>query len=254
MFYGAGASATGVADLIVAAAQRDGLTESDATEHIWLYDSQGLVTSGRTELAAHKRRYAHDHSAINDLATAVRAVKPTALIGLSTRGGAFNEDVLRALSEHNERPIVFALSNPTSKAECTAEQAYRFTDGRAVFACGSPFPPVQLNGKHFEARQANNAYIFPGLGLGTVLCKARRVSDGMFLAAADALASFVTDEDLASGAVLPRLDSIRAVSVAVAAAVIRQAGEEGLTDAGLPVELEKYVEESMYQPEYSSYV
>lgn len=254
MFYGAGASATGVADLIVAAAQRDDLTESDATEHIWLYDSQGLVTSGRTELAAHKRRYAHDHSAINDLATAVRAVKPTALIGLSTRGGAFNEDVLRALSEHNERPIVFALSNPTSKAECTAEQAYRFTDGRAVFACGSPFPPVQLNGKHFEARQANNAYIFPGLGLGTVLCKARRVSDGMFLAAADALASFVTDEDLASGAVLPRLDSIRAVSVAVAAAVIRQAGEEGLTDAGLPVELEKYVEESMYQPEYSSYV
>ena len=254
MFYGAGASAAGVADLIVSASQRDGLSESDATDHIWLFDSQGLVTRGRAELAVHKRRYAHDHTAIDDLASAIRAVKPTALIGLSTRGGAFNEGVLRAMSEHNERPVVFALSNPTSKAECTAEQAYRFTDGRAVFACGSPFPPVLLNGKQFESRQANNAYIFPGLGLGTVLCKARRVSDGMFLAAADALASFVTEEDLASGAVLPRLEAIRTVSVAVAVAVIRQAAEEGLSDAAFPVELEKYVEEAMYQPGYSSYV
>jgi malate dehydrogenase (oxaloacetate-decarboxylating)(NADP+) len=205
-------------------------------------------------VAVHQRRYAHDHAPIDDLATAIRAVKPTALIGLSTKGGAFNEGVLREMSEHNERPIIFALSNPTSKAECTAEQAYRYTDGRTVFASGSPFPSVQLNGKRFESRQANNAYIFPGLGLGTVLCKAQRVSDGMFLAAADALANFVTEEDLEHGAVLPRLDSIRAVSVAVAAAVIRQADEEGLTETGLPVELEQYVEESMYRPEYRSYI
>jgi malate dehydrogenase (oxaloacetate-decarboxylating)(NADP+) len=201
--------------------QREGLPVAEAVSRIWLFDSQGLVTSGRERLAAHKRRYAHEHPPATDLAEAIHALKPTALIGLSTIGGAFKEGVLRAMAEHNERPIVFALSNPTSKAECTAEDAYRHSDGRAVFASGSPFPPVELNGRRLESRQANNAYIFPGLGLGTVLCKARRVSDGMFLAAADALAAFVKEEDLAKGAVLPRLESIRAVSASVAMAVMR---------------------------------
>ena len=254
LFFGAGASAAGVADLIAAAMQREGLPVAEAVSRIWLFDSQGLVTSGRERLAAHKRRYAHEHPPATDLAEAIHALKPTALIGLSTIGGAFKEGVLRAMAEHNERPIVFALSNPTSKAECTAEDAYRHSDGRAVFASGSPFPPVELNGRRLESRQANNAYIFPGLGLGTVLCKARRVSDGMFLAAADALAAFVKEEDLAKGAVLPRLESIRAVSASVAMAVMREAESEGLTDQPLPVELQEFVEQSMYRPEYRSYV
>ena len=254
LFLGAGASAIGVADLIVKAMEREGLSHDDAVARIYLFDSHGLVHGGRNNLTQHKRRYAHGTDGAADFVGAIRDVRPTAIIGLSTRGGAFHEGVLGAMAAINERPIIFALSNPTANAECTAEEAYRNTDGRAVFACGSPFDPVEIDGRTHVPRQANNAYIFPGIGLGAVLARARAISDGMFLAAADALAAIVRDEDLAQGAVLPRLESIRSVSRAVAVAVIRQAKDEGLTGRALPEDLDAFVEAAMYQPEYHSYV
>ena len=254
LFFGAGASATGVADLIAARLARSGLGESGARARIWLFDSKGLVTAARQDLAGHKRPYAHEHAAMRDLVDAVRAVRPTALIGLSTQGQTFTEPVLRAMADVHERPIVFALSNPTSRAECTAEQAYRFTDGRAVFASGSPFDVVDLAGRRFVPRQANNAYIFPGLGLGAVLAGARRVTEDMFLAAADALARGLGTDDLTHGAVLPPLERIRDVSVAVAAAVIRVATDAGLASIEPPDDVEAFVREEMYVPQYRSYV
>jgi malate dehydrogenase (oxaloacetate-decarboxylating)(NADP+) len=254
LFFGAGASATGVASLIVSAMVRNGLSEAQARERCWFVDSKGLVTTGRTDLAAHKRPFAHPHEPVQDLATAVKTLKPTALIGLSTQPQTFTEPILRDLASFNQRPIVFALSNPTSKAECTAEQAYRFTDGRALFASGSPFDPVELNGRLHLPRQANNAYIFPGLGLGVVLSKASRVTDGMFHAAAHAAAHFVSEEDLARGALLPPLEDIRKVSASIAAAVVRLAQTEGLATAPVPDDLDAWVRAGMYEPSYVSYV
>ncbi|NOT09957.1 MAG: NAD-dependent malic enzyme, partial [Gemmatimonadales bacterium] len=168
LFLGAGAAATGIADLAVGALVREGLTEAEARRRCWFVDSKGLVTASRTDLADYKRRYAHDGSGAGSLLEAVRAIRPTALLGLSTQGGAFTPEVLAAMAEINRRPIVFALSNPTSRSECTALAAYRHTEGRAIFASGSPFDPVDLFGRRFVPGQGNNAYIFPGLGLGVL--------------------------------------------------------------------------------------
>jgi malate dehydrogenase (oxaloacetate-decarboxylating)(NADP+) len=252
LFFGAGASATGVADLIVAAMVRDGAAEPEARRRVWLFDSKGLVTAGRGPLEAHKRPYAHEHAAVGGLADAIRAVGADTLIGLSTRGGAFDEPVLRAIAGTAGRPVVFALSNPTANAECTAEQAYRWTAGRAVFASGSPFEPVELDGRRFVPRQCNNAYVFPGVGLGVVASHARRVSDAMFLAAADTLAAAVTDEDRANGSVLPALERIRALSTAVATEVAAIAQREGtarirIDDPAAAVARERY------EPVYATY-
>jgi malate dehydrogenase (oxaloacetate-decarboxylating)(NADP+) len=252
LFFGAGASATGVADLIVAGMVRDGLAEADARRRVWLFDSKGLVTGGRDRLEPHKLPYAHAHAPVAGLADAIHALGADTLIGLSTRGGAFDESVLRAIGAEAGRPVVFALSNPTANAECTAEQAYRWTEGRAVFASGSPFDPVELDGRRFVPRQCNNAYVFPGVGLGVVVSHAGRVSDAMFLAAADRLAAAVTDEDRANGSVLPALDRIRHLSSAVAADVATIAVAEGtarvpLADPAAAVERERY------DPVYANY-
>src|SRR6185436_8922868 len=176
-----------------------------------LFDSRGLVVKQRTDLALHKQAYAHEHAAVSSLLDAVKALKPTAIIGVAAVGGAFTEDVVRTMAAQNERPIVFALSNPTSKAECTATQAYSWSDGRALFACGSPFDPVTLGGRTHVPRQGNNSYIFPGVGLGVIVSGARRVTDEMFMASATELAGRVRDADLAQGSLYPPLDSIREV-------------------------------------------
>src|SRR5690606_30920982 len=215
LFFGAGSAATGIGELLVSAMVADGIAEAEARRRCWFVDSKGLVTSGRTDLASHKLPFAHDHAPITDLHTAVRTLKPTALIGVAAQPKAFTEPILRTFAEQELRPIVFALSNPTSKAECTAEEAYRWTDGRALFASGSPMEPVELDGHLFIPRQANNVYIFPGLGFGVVATQASRVTDEMFLAAARALAQTVTDDDLADGALYPPLPTIRQTSVKI---------------------------------------
>ena len=211
-------------------------------------DSKGLVVKSRTDLAPHKLPFAHDHPPVADLHTAVRTLKPTALIGVAAQPKAFTEPILRTFADQELHPIVFALSNPTSKAECTAEEAYRWTDGRALFASGSPMAPVELDGHLFSPRQANNVYIFPGLGLGVVATQARVVSDAMFLVAARTLADCVTPGDLAEGALFPPLPDIRQVSVRIA--VARVAHDEGLATESIPDDLEGWLAERMYDPVY----
>ncbi len=253
LFYGAGAAATGIADLIVSARAREGEDAAAARRRIWFMDSKGLVVAERADLEDHKRRYAHGHPRIEQLVEVVEAVRPTALIGVSGQPQTFNEPVLRAMASISERPVVFALSNPTAKSECTAEQAYRWTDGRAVFASGSPFPPVELGGRRFVPRQGNNAYIFPGVGLGVMAARARHVTDDLFYAAARALAHEVAEDELAQGALFPPLPAIRDVSARIAAAVAETAHATGLAAAPRPADLLAHARGLMWEPEYRSF-
>ncbi|MEO8304738.1 MAG: NAD-dependent malic enzyme [Betaproteobacteria bacterium] len=254
LFQGAGEAATGIADLAVEAMVATGLSADKARQRCWLFDSKGLVVTQRGDLAAHKVPYAHDHPPVGTLLDAVKALRPTAIIGVAAVGGAFTEDVVRAMAAQNARPIVFALSNPTSKAECTAAQAYRWSDGRALFACGSPFDPVTLNGESFVPRQGNNSYIFPGVGLGVIATKASRVTDEMFMAAAHTLAEQVTQDDLLQGSLFPPLKSIRDVSARIAATVAAVAYRQGLAHEPQPADLLQFVKSRMYEPRYVDYV
>ena len=246
---GAGEAATGICDLIVASMTAAGLTGAEARKRCWLVDSRGLVVASRGDLAEHKKPYAHAHAPANFLG-AIRELKPTILIGAAGQGGTFNREVLTTLAAQQERPIVFALSNPTSQSECTAEQAYGWTDGRAIFASGSPFPPVQCAGRTFVPGQANNSYVFPGVGLGAIASRARHITDEMFLATAHKLADLVTDEELASGRIYPKLSRIQEVSAEIAAAVCEVAFARGLSDKPRPQDLLAYVRGQMYRPFY----
>jgi len=254
LFLGAGEAATGIAGLVASAMVAQGLTEKAARERCWLVDSQGLVVKSRTGLAEHKQPYAHDHAPIGDFLAAVRTLKPTAIIGVAAIGGAFTREVLEAMASINQRPIIFALSNPTSQAECSAEQAYQWTGGQALFACGSPFDPVQLNGKTFVPRQGNNSYIFPGVGLGAITSRARHITDDMFMAAAHTLAHLVTESDLEQGSLYPALPRIREVSAHIAATVAETAYKSGLADKPRPPDVLADVQSQMYDPHYTSYV
>jgi malate dehydrogenase (oxaloacetate-decarboxylating)(NADP+) len=250
LFLGAGEAGTGIGELAVAAMMRDGIAEADARKRCWFVDSKGLVVRSRTDLADHKRPFAHDHAPLPDLLSAIRALRPLALIGVSGQPATFTRDVIEAMSEINERPLIFALSNPTSKSECTAEQAFEWSGGRAVFASGSPFAAVEYNGRTFAPSQANNAYIFPGLGLGAIASGARRITNEMFMAAAATLADSVGGADLARGSVFPPLDRIRAISVSIAVAVATLAYERGLATEPRPPDLRAAVERLMYSPTY----
>ncbi len=253
LFQGAGEAATGIAELVVAAMVAEGLDQASARQRCWLFDSQGLVVAQRSGLAAHKLPFAHAHAPAGTLLEAVKALQPTAIIGVAAVGGAFTEEIVRTMAAINTRPMVFALSNPTSKSECTAEQAYQWSDGRALFACGSPFPPVTLGGKTFVPRQGNNSYIFPGMGLGVILSRASRVTESMFMAAARTLAAQVTAADLAQGSLFPPLKNVRDVSAHIAAAVFTVALREGLAGVPEPSNLVEFVKSHMYEPGYANY-
>ncbi|MBK6788877.1 MAG: NAD-dependent malic enzyme [Betaproteobacteria bacterium] len=253
LFLGAGEAATGIADLAVTAMVAEGLTPAAARARCWLFDSRGLVHDGRSDLVEHKRPYAHPHAPVTVFADAVRALRPTAIIGVAASAGAFTEEVVREMSAINKRPIVFALSNPTSKAECTAEQAYRWSGGQALFASGSPFGPVTLDGRRFVPRQGNNSYIFPGVGLGAITTRARRVTDEMFMAAVRALCAQVTPEDLAQGSLFPPLAQVREVSAHIAAAVAQVVFDQGLAGVPRPADLLVHVRSQMYEPSYADY-
>ena len=254
LFLGAGEAATGIADLVVSAMVAQGLDLAAARRRCWLVDSHGLVVRSRNDLVAHKLAYAHEHPPVADFLSAIKALQPTGIIGVAAVGGTFNPEVLAEMARINTRPIVFALSNPTSRAECTAEQAYRGTSGRALFACGSPFDPVQLDGKTFVPRQGNNSYIFPGVGLGTIASRSRRVTDAMFMAAAHTLAQQVTEEDLQQGSLFPALPRIREVSAHIAQAVAETAYASGLAGKPRPRDVLADVRAEMYEPRYESYV
>ena len=254
LFLGAGEAGTGIADLYVAAARSAGLDEAEARARCWFVDSKGLVVRGRGDpLAAHKLPYAHDHKPVATLAEAVALLRPTALIGVSGTPATFTREIVAAMAQINERPIIFALSNPTSKAECTADQAYGWSGGRVIFASGSPFPAVELEGKRFVPGQGNNIYIFPGVGLGALVSEAGEVTDAMFLAAAETLASLVLPADLAEGRVYPPLAKIREVSLRIAVAVAASAHDAGLAQRPRPPDIEKDIRDRMFEPVYVNY-
>ncbi|MCC7110316.1 MAG: NAD-dependent malic enzyme, partial [Deltaproteobacteria bacterium] len=256
LFFGAGEAGTGIAELFVTAAMAEGRTEAEARRQCWLFDSRGLVTSARQDgsLAGHKAKFAHEHKPVATLLGAVEALHPTALIGTSTQANAFDDAVLARMAAENERPIVFALSNPTAKAECTAEAAIRATDGRVLFASGSPFAPVSFGGRTFEPGQGNNVYIFPGVGLGLLAARSRLATDEMFLAAAKALVTEVADDDLAVGRIFPKLSRVREVSVRVACRVAEVAFARGLATIPRPVDLDAAVRALMWSPNYPDYL
>ena len=254
LFQGAGEAATGIANLVVEAMVAKGVDQAQARRRCWLFDSRGLVVKQRAELATHKQPYAHEHAPAGSLLEAVKALRPTAIIGVAAIGGAFTEDVVRTMAAINKRPIVFALSNPTSKSECTATQAYRWSDGRVLFACGSPFDPVTLEGRSYVPRQGNNSYIFPGVGLGVIVSGSSRVTDEMFMAAAHTLAEQVTEDDLKQGSLYPPLKNIRDVSAHIAAAVATVAYRRELARGPAPADLLGFMKSKMYEPRYATYV
>jgi len=254
LFFGAGSAATGIADLFVAMLVDEGVSPAEARRRCWFFDVKGLVVSSRKDLAAHNTAYAHEGPPVRELLATVRELRPTALIGVSGAPATFTRPVLEEMARINQRPIVFALSNPTSKAECTPAEAYGWTDGRAVVATGSPFPETAVGVRRFLASQGNNSYIFPGVGLGVVLSRARRVTDEMFVASARALARLVRPADLELGRVYPALTRIREVSLEIASAVASVAWDSGLTDRRRPADIRAFIASRMYQPMYPSYV
>ena len=253
VFLGAGEAGIGIATLVVSAMTREGISEEEARLKCWFVDSKGLVVKSREDLANHKKPFAHDHEPLGDLVSAIRSLKPTAIVGVSGQPNTFTRAALRAMADQNEHPIVFALSNPTSKAECSAEDAYTHTDGRAIFASGSPFDAVDFNGRRLVPGQGNNAYIFPGVGLGVVASGATRVTDEMFFTAARTLADRVSEDDLKRGSVYPPLTKIREVSLMIAAAVAEVAYESGLTAEARPDDIIRRITSHMYEPRYRNF-
>ena len=250
MFVGAGEACIGIGRAVVAALQSEGLSESEARQRCLFIDSRGVVVASRNDLPEHKRPFAQDRAAEANLLEVVEAFRPTVLFGACSQAGMFTRPILETMARINERPVIFALSNPTSKAECTAEQAYDWTGGRAVFSGGSPFPPITSAGTVHVPGQANNSYIFPGVGLGLLISGAQRVTDAMFLAAARALADQTSNADLQSGRVFPPATRMRDVAAAVAVAVAMVAYEQQLATGPRPPDLDAAVRRFMYSPSY----
>jgi malate dehydrogenase (oxaloacetate-decarboxylating)(NADP+) len=247
MFLGAGSAATGIADLMTTALVDEGLTVQEARRHLLFVDIHGLVVKTRTDLASHNLPYAHDLKPMA-FVEAIDAVRPDVLIGATGAAGTFTKTVVERMSRINQRPVILALSNPTSCAECTAEQAYTWSEGRAIFASGSPFGPHVFNGTTFRPAQGNNAYVFPGIGLGAVACRGRTLPDELFLTAARTLAGLVSQPDLDQGALYPPLREIRKISLAIAVNVATTAYERGLARAKRPRNVRRAIEAMMYWP------
>jgi malate dehydrogenase (oxaloacetate-decarboxylating)(NADP+) len=247
MFLGAGSAATGIADLMTAAFQEEGLDRDEARKHLWFVDVNGLVVKSRKDLLDHNLPYAHDERPQSFL-DAMDTVRPHVLIGATGAPGTFTREVVERMSAINDRPVIFALSNPTSKAECTAEQAYAWSRGNVIFASGSPFEPVTYQGKTLRPAQGNNAYVFPGIGLGAVACRARTLPDELFLEAARALAKLVQQKDLDQGSLYPPLKQIRKISLAIAVAVATKSYAMNLAREKRPRSIRRHVDALMYRP------
>uniref|UniRef100_A0A914VSW9 Malic enzyme n=1 Tax=Plectus sambesii TaxID=2011161 RepID=A0A914VSW9_9BILA len=256
LFFGAGEASLGIALLTVMQMQKDGLSFEEACNRIYLIDSKGLIVKSRTDLTdGHKIHFAKDLPPTKSLIENVKSIKPSILIGAATIGGAFNEEVIRTMGELNKRPIIFALSNPTSKAECTAEAAYSITNGRAIFASGSPFDPVTVNGQKFYPGQGNNSYIFPGVALGTILCGVRHVGDEHFLLASRTVADLVTEKHLSEGRLYPPLTDVREISVKIAVAIAEMCYKDGTASHyPEPSNKEKFIREQIYDTTYGQFL
>jgi malate dehydrogenase (oxaloacetate-decarboxylating)(NADP+) len=250
LFLGGGSAATGIAELISQAMVLDGMDIGEARSRNALFDINGLIVKSRTDLAEFQKPFAVDRELIKTFVDAVKALRPTGIIGVSTVPKLFNQQVIEAMAEINERPIIFPYSNPTSRSECTAEEAYRWSKGRAIFASGSPFPPVEIGGRTFVPGQGNNVYIFPAMGMAVFATEASRVTDEMFIVAARAVAEQVTEEDLASGLIYPPQSRILEASLHVAKRIAAYIFDKGLARVSPPKDIEAFIHERAYRPVY----
>ena len=254
LFYGAGTAGIGIANLYVTALTKKGYSKEEARWRCWFVYSKGLVVSSRKNLSRDKLPFAHEYYEKKDLSDIIQAIRPTALIGISGQANAFSKNILELMKDINDYPLVFALSNPTSSSECTAENAYKWTRGKCLFASGSPFDSVEIEGKTFIPGQGNNAYIFPGVGLGIILSKAEVISDDLFLAAAETLSILVSDKELSSGQLYPSIKDIKKVSKEIAITVAKKAFSEGLTNMAIPQNIESSLDRIIYNPVYPDYI
>lgn len=252
LFLGAGAAAFGIADMLLKKFMRDGLTQDEALDQIWMFDLNGLLVKSRNDLAQHQLLFAHESEPMDSFADAILKIKPTAIVGVSTVGGAFNSQVIENMSLVNERPIIFPYSNPTSHSECTAEQAYTWSKGKAIFASGSPFAPVHYKDKTFTPGQGNNVFIFPALGMAIFATEAKRVTDDMLLVAAEAVAQQVTTEDFEKGLIYPNVNDILKVSMKVAEKVAEYIFDNGLASVERPNNISDFIKSKMYVPSYDT--
>merc|ERR1719153_1312950 len=257
LFQGAGEASIGIANLIAMAMEkREGVPFEEALKQIWLKDSRGLIVKDRSSggITEHKAPFAHAHVEMKELGDIVKELKPTVLIGAAAVPRVFTPEIIRDMASFNEQPVIFALSNPTSQAECTAEEAYTHSEGRAVFASGSPFPTFQGFGKTYEPGQGNNAYIFPGAALGVITAGIHHISDSVFLSAAMALSDMVTESDLAVGRLYPPLGDIREISVKIATKVATEAYQENTASTyPEPEDKESLVRSYLYDYNYDDY-
>jgi malate dehydrogenase (oxaloacetate-decarboxylating)(NADP+) len=249
LFLGAGSAGIGIADLIASAMTQEGLSEEDARARISLFDINGLLEPSRTDLFDFQTPYAHPHAPSHDFVEVIKSIKPTAIIGVSTKGKAFTREVVETMTELNKRPIIFALSNPTDKAECTAEEALTWSNGQALYAAGVQFPPVSVGDKTYVTGQANNLYIFPAAGLAIYATRAKRVTDEMFLTAAKALADQVTQAELDSGLLYPPQTDILETEVKTAIAVCEVIFDRGLAGVERPTDIDAFVRSQLYKPD-----
>ena len=250
LFLGAGSAGIGLANLLCSALVDQGMTLEDARSSVHMFDVHGLLESTRTDLVDFQRPYAHPHAPTRDFAAAIRALRPTTIIGVSTIGGAFSQEVVEAMAEVNERPVILALSNPTDHAECTAEQAYTWSNGRAIYAAGVQFPPVHLNGQTFLPGQANNFYIFPAIGMAIYATQPKRVSDQLFIEAAKAVADQVPEGLLKQGLLYPPQSNILETEIQTAARVAGLAFDSGLAQVNRPSDLVAFIRGHVYAPAY----
>jgi malate dehydrogenase (oxaloacetate-decarboxylating)(NADP+) len=252
LFLGGGSAATGIAELISQAMALEGLSIDAARSRNTLFDIHGLMTKARTDLTDFQRPFAIDHAPVASFAEAVRALRPTGIIGVSTVPKLFNQQVIEAMSQINPRPIIFPYSNPTSRSECTAEEAYRWSRGKAIFASGSPFPPVEFEGKLFIPGQGNNVYIFPAMGMAVYATEASRVTEDMFIVAAKAVAEQVTPENLATGLIYPPQSHIFDASLHVARRLAEHIFDKNLARVPRAPDIAALVRSRAFQPIYPS--
>uniref|UniRef100_A0A8D0GD68 Malic enzyme n=1 Tax=Sphenodon punctatus TaxID=8508 RepID=A0A8D0GD68_SPHPU len=256
LFQGAGEAALGIANLIIMAMEKEGMPKDEAIKKIWMVDSKGLIVKGRSTLTAEKKRFAHQHEEMKNLEDIVKNIRPTALIGVAAIGGAFTKQIIQDMASFNKRPIIFALSNPTSKAECSAEHCYQLSEGRGIFASGSPFDPVTLpDGHTFYPGQGNNAYVFPGVALGVVACGLRHIDEEIFLTTAEVIAQEVSEKHLEEGRLYPPLVTIRDVSLKIAVKIAEQAySSNTATVYPEPKDKEAFIRSHIYSTDYDSFV
>jgi malate dehydrogenase (oxaloacetate-decarboxylating)(NADP+) len=250
LFLGAGSAGIGIADLLCSELVQQGRTLKDAQARVHMFDINRLLEPSRTDLVDFQKPYAHPHAPTTDFVAAIKSIKPTAIIGVSTVGGAFTKQVVEAMSEINERPVILALSNPTEHAECTPEQAYSWSKGKAIYAAGVQFPPVCLDGQTFLPGQANNFYIFPAVGMAIYATEAKRVTDDMFIEAAQAVADQVPDTLLKQGLLYPLQSNILETEIKTAARVAKLVFDSNLARVDRPADMEAFIRSHVYMPAY----